>query len=169
MPEAPAHVAPLQAALLDDPLAFLSAEHARQTVLLGHLERVARAPLARASRVLAVMLLGWLTVELPMHVADEEGSLYPRLLGLDTAGVLKRLQAQHLGNQAVVPAVTAGLRRVAEGQQPEAGFATAALAFAIGHRQHLALEEASVMPLARRVLAAETLAMLADEMARRRA
>ena len=71
MVAAPALVAPLQRALLEDPLAFLSAEHARQTVLLGHLERVARAPLARAARVLAAMLLGWLTVELPTIDASE--------------------------------------------------------------------------------------------------
>jgi hypothetical protein len=55
-----AHVAPIQAALLEDPLDFLAAKHARQTVLLGHLERVARDPQARAAKELAGALLRWL-------------------------------------------------------------------------------------------------------------
>jgi hemerythrin-like domain-containing protein len=168
MAEALARVAPLQRRLLQDPIAFLSAEHGRQTVLLGHLERVARAPLARAAPVLAAMLLDWLTSELPTHIADEERSLYPLLTAHDTAGVLVRLQAQHRGDKAAIPAVIMGLRRVAAGEPPAPDFAAAALAFAAGHRRHLALEEAAVTPLARRVLTDEALAALADEMARRR-
>jgi hemerythrin-like domain-containing protein len=163
-----ARVAPLQAALLDDPIAFLSAEHARQTVLLGHLERVARATGARAIRGLAAMLLGWLTAELPVHIEDEERSLYPRLVAFDTSGVLRTLQAQHREDQRAVRAMLAGLRRAAAGEEPDAGFAPAALAFASGHRRHLALEEAAVTPLARRVLTKDAMAALADEMARRR-
>ncbi|TCZ57324.1 hemerythrin domain-containing protein [Roseicella aquatilis] len=163
-----ARVAPLQAALLDDPVAFLSAEHARQTVLLAHLERVARAPLARAARGLAAMLLRWLTTELPVHIEDEERSLYPLLAAHDASGVLRTLQAQHRENQRAIRAVMAGLHRTAAGDAPEPAFAAAALAFATGHRRHLALEEAVVTPLARRVLTPHALAALADEMARRR-
>lgn len=163
-----ARVAPLQAALLDDPVAFLSAEHARQTVLLGHLERVARAPLGRAARGLAAMLLGWLTAELPVHIEGEERSLYPRLAAHDASGVLRTLQAQHREDRNAVRAVLAGLRRAAAGKAPGADFTPAALAFASGHRRHLALEEAAVTPLARRVLDGDALASLADEMARRR-
>lgn len=165
---AKARVAPLQAALLEDPVAFLSAEHARQTVLLGHIERVARAPLNRAARGLAAMLLDWLSAELPVHIEDEERSLYPRLAAHDTVGVLRTLQAQHREDRNAVRTILAGLRRAAAGKAPGADFAPAALAFASGHRRHLALEEAAVTPLARRVLDQDALASLADEMARRR-
>lgn len=165
---ASARVAPLQVALLEDPVAFLSAEHARQTVLLGHLERVARAPLGRAARGLAAMLLGWLTAEFPVHIEDEERSLYPRLAAHDTSGVLRTLQAQHREDRNAVRAVLAGLRRSAAGEAPGADFAPAALAFASGHRRHLVLEETAVTPLARRVLDRDALASLAGEMARRR-
>ncbi|MDO9710803.1 hemerythrin domain-containing protein [Paracraurococcus lichenis] len=163
-----ARVAPLQALLLDDPVGFLSAEHARQTVLLGHLERVARAPLGRAARGLAAMLLDWLAAELPLHIEDEERSLHPRLAAHDTTGLLPGLQAQHREDRRDIRAVQDGLRRAADGEAPDPGFAAAALAFAAGHRRHLALEESAVMPLARRVLTPEALAALADEMARRR-
>uniref|UniRef100_UPI0022EA7093 hemerythrin domain-containing protein n=1 Tax=Falsiroseomonas oryzae TaxID=2766473 RepID=UPI0022EA7093 len=88
-------VAPLAQALIADPVAFLSAEHARQLVLLAHLERLARAPAARGARVMAQALLRWLTQELPLHIADEEHSLYPRLRPHDAAGALERLAAEH--------------------------------------------------------------------------
>lgn len=166
---AEAHVAPLQAALLDDPLAFLSAEHARQTVLLAHLERVTRAPLAQAARGLAAMLLGWLTRELPIHIADEERSLYPRLAGHDSDGVLTQLQAQHREDRRAVRTMLGGLRQVASGLAPDIDFAPAALGFVAGHGRHLALEEAVVTPFARRVLLPEALAALAREMVERRA
>ncbi len=163
-----AHIAPLQPELLADPLAFLSAEHARQTVLLRHLERVAKAPLSRATRVLALALLGWLTVELPLHIADEEMSLHPRLSAVDTDGLLPSLRQHHQREQQLMPAVLAGLLRAAERQAPAAAFADAALAFVASHQRHLALEEALIMPLAQRSLGRETLAVVASEMAFRR-
>jgi hemerythrin-like domain-containing protein len=163
-----AHVAPIQAALLDDPVAFLAAEHARQTVLLGHLERVVRDPQARAAKELAAALLRWLTHELPVHIADEERSLYPRLAAFDTTGVLDRLQDDHRRDQRLVSEVAAGLRRAAEGRVPGPRFAAAALEFAANHRAHLALEESAVTPLARHRLAPDAVASLAAEMAARR-
>jgi hemerythrin-like domain-containing protein len=163
-----AHVAPLQAALLDDPLDFLTAEHARQTVLLGHLERVARDPQARAARDLAAVLLRWLAEELPMHIADEEHSLYPRLAAFDVEGMVARLCEDHRRDQALVAAVAAGLRRVSEGRAPEPGFVEEALRFAANHRAHLALEEERLAPLARRRLMPEEVVALAAEMSARR-
>ncbi len=163
-----AHVAPLQAALLQDPVSFLSAEHARQTVLLGHLERVARDPVRRGARVLAAALLGWLTTELPLHIADEERSLYPRLAGHDRNGVLPRLQQDHRRDQAAMAELLHGLRCAALGQMPGPEFGRTARDFASGHRRHLQLEEAEVTPLAHAVLDAAQLRALAAEMLQRR-
>jgi len=167
-PRGKAQVAPLRAALLADPVAFLSAEHARQTVLLSHLERIVRAPRARGARALAAALFEWLTRDLPIHIADEEASLYPRLQAHDSDGVLVQLRHEHQRDRVAVQAVVAGLRRVMAGVAPEPGFAEAAAAFVQGHRSHLALEEAAVTPLAERVLAPEVVAALAAEMAARR-
>jgi len=163
-----AEVSPLRAALLQDPIAFLSAEHARQTVLLAHLERVVRAPRARGARELARALLDWLSFDLPLHIADEECSLYPRLRGRDAEGVLDRLSAEHHRDREMVHTIIQGLRSVAAGTALSPGFAEMARAFVEAHRAHLALEEAVIAPLARRALSHASQAALAEDMARRR-
>jgi hemerythrin-like domain-containing protein len=161
-------VAPIGRALLDDPVAFLSAEHARQLALLAHLERLLRAPGARGARVMAQALLGWLQRELPMHVADEELSLYPRLRQHDPAGLLARLSADHRREAPLAAETTRLLRAVARGEVPPRGSPGAAAEFAQMLRRHLEFEEAEVMPLARAALSAETRRRLATEMAARR-
>lgn len=161
-------VAPLGAALLDDPVAFLSAEHARQFALLSHLERLARAPGARGARMMAQALLRWLEMELPLHIADEERSLHPRLRPHDATAALRRLSAEHERDARLVAPVVAGLRQLAAGALAGGGFAGATGTFARLHRQHLAFEEAVVRPLARAVLTPEAARELAAEMAARR-
>lgn len=162
-------VAPLQPALLGEPLDFLAAEHARQTVLIAHLERLTRDLQGRTARDMAGVLLRWLTEELPLHFADEERSLYPRLRAHDTAGVLRRLTAEHGRDRQLMRDIIAGLRRLLEGELPQKGFTGTALALAALHRRHLEMEEAQNTPLARRCLSAEALRELVAEMAARRA
>jgi iron-sulfur cluster repair protein YtfE (RIC family) len=161
-------VAPLASGLLADPVAFLSAEHARQMALLGHLDRLVRAPMARGARMMAQVLLRWLTEELPVHIADEERSLYPRLRPHDTAGTIHRLSGEHRRDARLVAEVVRGLRDLAVGGHVGRAFLSAAADFVRGHRQHLELEEAAVAPLARAVLDADAMAALALEMAERR-
>lgn len=160
-----AHVAPLQAALLRDPIAFLAAEHARQTVLLRHLEQLAGG---RAGKGVAAMVLRWLRDELPLHLMDEEHSLHPRLLPHDGSGTLARIAARHHAGNTAPGAVLDGLRALCAGCRPPPGFAPAAREFAAACRRGLALEEACVSPLARRVLDPAALAALSREMAQRR-
>lgn len=154
--------------LLSDPLAFLSAEHARQSVLLGHLERLARRPDQPGGRALAAALAEWLAEDLPRHLADEEASLHSRLLPHDAEGVLRRLGAEHEQERDQAKALLPGLDAIAAHLPPPPGFAGLALRFVAEFRAHLSLEEAEVQPLARRVLGAEALAAIAAEMAARR-
>lgn len=154
--------------LLSDPLAFLSAEHARQSVLLGHLERIARRPDQPGARALAAALAEWLADELPRHLADEERSLYTRLAPHDARGVLHRLGSDHQREREQAQALLAGLSAIAGHLPAPPGFTDLALGFVAEFRDHLALEEAEVQPLARRVLPAETLDDIATEMAARR-
>lgn len=160
-------VAPLHATLLEDPVAFLSAEHARQMALLGHLERLARAPRAKAARVMAQALLRWLTEELPVHIADEEHSLYPRLRRHDAA-LVDRLSAEHERDARLAEGTIKALRALAAGEDIPAAALEDAAAFARLHRRHLELEEATVMQLSRGMLTREEQADLAGEMVRRR-
>jgi hemerythrin-like domain-containing protein len=166
-------IAPLRRALMADPIAFLQAEHARQLALLGHLERLARAPAARGARVMAGVLLRWMEEDLPMHVADEEASLHPRLRPHDAGGALALLAAEHRRDAALVAACLPGLRAIAAGRPAAAGFGPAGFvagvaAFLRLHRQHLDAEDRTIMPLARAVIDGDGLRAMATEMAARR-
>jgi hemerythrin-like domain-containing protein len=158
----------LDADLLADPLAFLGAEHARQRALLGHLERLARHPDGPGTRALAIALAEWLAEDLPRHIADEEGSLHARLAPFDTQGVLPALAADHEREARDGASLLSDLRAIIAHQPPPADFAARAQRFAEGYRAHLAIEDAAVTPLARRVLAPEVLAEIGAEMAARR-
>jgi hypothetical protein len=161
-------VAPLPSALLEDPIAFLSAEHARQLVLLSHLDRLAQRPAARGARGLAAVLLHWLDTELPLHVADEEVSLYPRLLAHDPRGVLARLAQDHDGAAGAKRGVVEALRLLGGEQRAPAGFPAAGAALVRLVRAHISTEEAVVTPLARAVLTPAVLAAISVEMVARR-
>lgn len=156
-------------ALLSDPLAFLLAEHARQKVLLSHLDRLARNHPGRGRTAMARALAAWFACELPVHLADEELSLYPRLRAHDSSGILARLSREHARDRAPARRLVGDLARVAAGERPGAGFVEEALRFAAHHRAHLATEEREVTPLARRALDPSATAALAAEMAERRA
>ncbi len=156
----------LGAELLADPLAFLSAEHVRQGVLLGHLERLARHPQARGARALASALAASLVQDLPRHVAQEERSLHARLATHDPTGLLPRLRHEHAAVRAAVMPVLEGLQAIAAHRVPGADFPGLAQRFVAAYRAHLAIEEAEVLPLARRVLTPEALDAIAAELAK---
>ena len=153
----------LDPGLLADPLDFLSAEHARQRALLGHLERLARKPSGAAQVAMARALAAWLACELPMHLRDEEESLYPRL-GSSAGPVIRTLTEE---NRAAA-ALRAELSLIATGQRPSDRFTPAALDFVAGYRRHLAVEDVEVMPAARRSLSSIACKVITREMAARR-
>ncbi|HEV7267455.1 MAG TPA: hemerythrin domain-containing protein [Falsiroseomonas sp.] len=157
----------LDPGLLADPLDFLSAEHARQRALLGHLERLARKPSGPARVAMARALAAWLACELPLHLRDEEESLYPRIAS--TAGPVTRTLAEENRAAAASRAeLRAELALIATGHRPSDRFTPAALEFAAGYRRHLAVEEFEVMPAARRSLSGIACDAITREMAARR-
>jgi hemerythrin-like domain-containing protein len=156
----------LDPGLLADPLAFLAAEHARQRALLGHLERLAgnrtgsRVAIARA-------LAAWLACELPLHLRDEEESLYPRIGAACAA--LPVLSEENRMTTALRAELRADLAQIAAGHRPSGRFAAAAADFVAGYRRHLALEEREVMPAAGRALSSRDREVIHREMVARRA
>ncbi|NMJ41105.1 hemerythrin domain-containing protein [Roseomonas sp. JC162] len=162
-----AEFGPLDARLLADPLAFLSAEHARQRALLRHLERVARAPGAAGTVALARALAGWLSGDLPRHLAAEAQCLHPRLVPADRTGALARLDRLLQAVRDDREGVLAGLRLVVAHHPPPAGFGAAVLRFAEALRRLLAFEESDILPLARHVLSPGSLAEVGAEIVRR--
>jgi hemerythrin-like domain-containing protein len=157
----------LDPGLLADPLAFLAAEHARQRALLGHLERLAGN--RTGSRVaIARGLAAWLACELPLHLRDEEDSLYPRI-GSDLCAVLPTLREENQMTAALRGELRADLAQIAAGHRPSDRFAAAVAEFVAGYRRHLALEEREVMPTADRTLSRLDREVIHREMVARRA
>jgi hemerythrin-like domain-containing protein len=162
-----ARIGMLDETLLRDPLAFLSAEHARQRALLGHLERLARQPGGPAHGPIARALAAWFACELPLHVADEEDSVYPRL-GVQAARRYRDLTRCPATAPEARATLRAALAAIATGHPPADGFAETALAFVAAYRRHLTIEEEEIMPLARRSLRGAVCSAIAREMAARR-
>jgi hemerythrin-like domain-containing protein len=162
-----AEVGSLQEALLADPLAFLAAEHARQRALLGHLERLARHAGGPAQGAIARAVAAWLACELPLHLADEGASLYPRLAG--TAGALASALAERAAElDAERKLLRLDLARLASGHRAAEDFPERALAFAAAYRRQLTAEEERLLPLARDALGDAAREAISREMAARR-
>lgn len=157
----------LDPALLADPLAFLAAEHARQRVLLGHLERLASN--RTGSRVaIARALAAWLACELPMHLRDEEESLYPRI-GIAGCPAVASLVEENHSTAELRSSLRAELASIATGHGPTDRFGSTATIFATAYRQHLDTEDRDVMPFARTSLSSTARRSITREMAARRA
>ncbi len=161
--------------LFREPIDYLYADHFRQRVVCGLLDEIADDPAATRVPEIAAHVLDYLLRELPRHVADEEQDLFPRLLTRckpedDIERILMLLSEEHSRDEEMVLALPAGLRSLIEGRplsQPEL-FSQAALSFAECQRRHLAWEEGVILPLARKRLQPEDLAMLGQSMAARR-
>ena len=106
----------------------------------GHLERLASN--RTGSRVaIARALAAWLACELPLHLRDEEESLYPRI-GAAACPVVRILSEENRDDARRCGATCARiLRMIATGHRPSERFTAAALDFVAGYRRHLAIEE----------------------------
>lgn len=160
-------VGPLSDALLSDPLAFLLAEHARQKVLIAHLDRLAWNRAGGGRVVIARALAAWFACELPLHLADEALSLHPRL-GDAAAPVLAALAEDDAANPARRARLRHALAACTIGHAMPQGWAFCALDFVADYRRRMAIEEERLFPLARAVLSPAQCAAIAHEMAARR-
>lgn len=104
---------------------------------------------------------------MPLHVADEEDSVYPRL-GAEAARRYRDLARCTATAPEARAKLRAALAAIATGHVPAPGFAEAALAFVAAYRCHLTIEEEEIMPLARRSLRGAVCSAIAREMAARR-
>lgn len=174
-PRSAAVIEPLAMELLARPLDFLHAEHYRQRCVLGHLEQLAGADPGIAWRALAKAVLDFLKQDLPLHIADEEIDLFPRLrarcTGEDNAeALLGILSAEHETDEALANAVVTGLDLFLTGpRRPVTPELQAAIrAYVETQRRHLAWENALVLPLATKRLHSADLRAVARGMAARR-
>lgn len=158
-----------------NPLAWFAREHEHHRLMCAQMRALA---LSRGfDRAALVAMTEFVERDLAQHLVDEEHELFPLLSRRaepdDGAGeVLARLCAEHRRDRAQAEAVAVHLRRCldarrAPGDDPLAS--TALVSFATHELEHLALENAVVLPLARLRLSAKDLSGLRRRLSDRRA
>jgi len=167
--------------LLLEPIEFIFADHCRQRDMCAALKVVASAEhsdetgptedIAHTAR----MVLQCLTVDLPLHFADEECDLFPRLMKASTPRdktdeIVRLLRQEHKRDKDLVMGVMPGLETLANKQplKDVSRFRTAARIFSETHLAHINWENAVILELARIQLSAEEQADMAKSLAKRR-
>jgi hemerythrin-like domain-containing protein len=163
--------APSPQAALD----FILFEHMKHREMCKALDRLAESPDFDAKEV--ARLAEFIRVDLTMHVCDEEEDFFPLLqrhcLPEDEIGVaLERMSCEHAEDRDLCARVRIALLVMITERKPAAFIPNAAetlRAFAQSQRNHMALENAVLIPLARRRLSDEDVAALGARLAARRA
>ena len=163
---------PLPENLLRQPIDYLMAEHHRQTKLCDLLEQIRDDPRSEASHVKAAAVLGYMAVDLPRHVADEE-ALFDRLARRCTPddkadALIDLLREDHATDRALLAETAVALEAAGSPDGADA-LPTAVAVFAETKRRHIRLEDAFLLPLARARLKPADLRALGRMMAERRA
>jgi len=158
----------------DDPLGMLRACHGRierQLVTLGRLVRHLPEHGADAdARAAAAAILRYFDTAAPNHHADEEASVFPRLLARapDARDLIARLERDH--HETFAPLwlklrpLLAGIAGGQRANLPPALVRAAEVAYA----EHIAVENDILLPMCADVLSPEELDAIGAEMAARR-
>jgi len=164
---------PLPARLLATPLDFILADHHRHRVLCHLCEKIVDTK--GFDPVLAAAVADHIETELADHIADEERDLFPLIKRRakpedEIEPVLAQLAGEHAQDEKRAGKIVSGLRRlIAKPDKPMSAALQKTLRdFAASERQHLALENAIVIPLAKVRLTAKDQADLAARMTARR-
>ncbi|WP_437681804.1 hemerythrin domain-containing protein [Sorangium sp. So ce131] len=124
----------------------------------------------------AAALRRYFTVALPAHAADEDYSVRPRLLDAgapaEVRDALAEAAAQHEAIDAVIAELAADWRRVADAparlKELSSTLGERAARLDVLFGAHLALEERTIFPAARRALSSGVQRQILDEMRARR-
>lgn len=121
----------------------------------------------------AAQCLRYFTEALPLHVRDEEDSLWPRLAGHSPTldATMAQMRAQHFAHQVRLDALTSALEAVR--QRPNEPvlhreLAAAASTLETDFEDHLALEESELFPLLDEALSPEAHEAIIRELRARR-
>jgi hemerythrin-like domain-containing protein len=158
----------------DDPLGMLSACHGRIERQLATLERLQRHLPEHGcdvdARAAARRILKYFDTAAPNHHADEEASVFPRLM-IAASGRADTLIAELEGEHATLAAHWRHLRPQLAGiaAGARANLSPKQVADVRGvYAAHIAREENELIPLAARTFDAAMLAAIGNEMAARR-
>jgi iron-sulfur cluster repair protein YtfE (RIC family) len=165
----------------NDPTGLLSDCHRRIEMFLGTFAAVAKLidepPSAETVHGLQAALR-YFSQAAPKHTADEEESLFPRLREIQNAEVrsalaaLDQLEKDHEAvsslHSEVEHLATLYLERRSLSSAEQQAFRTAVAKLEETYGEHIHLEDATVFPLASRMLSDHDKAAIAQEMASRR-
>lgn len=154
----------MPAGLIDSPLNFIFAEHHRQREAASILTLLADGEFDLEG---VKTLLAFLETEFPLHIGDEELALFPMLrehcLPEDNVDrILARLEDEHRDDEASVEMTTAILKESISSQRIGENEKRRLRLFAEHIRQHLALENGVLLPIARVRLKETELSVLAE-------
>jgi len=157
--------------LIESPIDFLFAEHHRQRQAANALHLVASGEFDAAG---IEKLIVFLETDFEIHVADEELSFFPllqaRCLPEDNIEkLIRRLADEHKKDETTVASMTVTLKEVLSGKKLSHEKSRAVYSFAEHILQHLALENAVLLPIARARLDEESQNILSDMLKERRA
>ena len=155
-------------------LEFILFEHMRHRQMCKALEQLAAMPDFDPGRIAS--LADFIRFDLTLHVIDEEEDFFPMLRerclpddGIDA--VLDQMTDEHAADKALSVEVRDVLNACLIERKPPAAIECGAAVlrnFAQHERRHMALENAVVIPLARRRLAPDDLTSLGERFAARR-
>ena len=164
-----------------DPTGLLSDCHRRVEMFLGSLEAVSKLidrPPAEETKQALTSALRYFSQAAPKHTADEEESLFPRLRQNNSPEIqsaftkLDKLEDDHRWAAPLHAKVEElGAQYLSTGSLSDAEveqFRVAVANLAVMYRQHIAIEDDLIFPLAARTLSPSEKAIIAQEMARRR-
>jgi len=176
----PVQIGQKRQADFNDPIGMLSDCHRRIETFLAALLALARGQkggtLDDGARASLASALEYFRHSGPRHTADEEESLFPRMqnsvAGAEALRSIEALHADHLvADRAHAEIDTLGTRWLHDGQLSEGDAARMAglLEELSGlYEHHIGVEDREVFPTAARVLTADHIASIGEEMARRR-
>jgi len=166
----PWDIEPPSPELLENPIEFLFVEHNRQRQAANILHLVADGEVNKAG---VKKLIDFLETDFAVHVADEELCFFPLLMqhcppedNIDK--LIGRLAEEHKKDEATVTGMSTILSDVLAGKKLNDKAIRTVRGFAEHILQHLALENAVLLPIARARLNETALHALSDMMKERR-
>ena len=176
----PLSLEPILENLLREPIEYIFADHYRLRQVIATMDRFLSEgdfvlPLAADSGPDMAIIRDYLVDELHIHIADEEEDLFPYLEQRcqgdgETKQILATLRQEHVEDFALLPPVTAGLDSLLAGRAVcgRELFEPSAARFVETQRRHIIWENNIVLPLARRHLSTDDMAIMGHNMATRR-
>lgn len=160
------------AAVSENPLDFIVEDHMRGREICAMIDKIAsKVDVGQEDRG---HVISFLKHQLPRHLADEEADLFPALLARCTpedeiGQLIDRLNRDHGRARRDTPKIITHLSDQGAGQ---AGLSESVChkmtAFAAQARRHLILENAVILPIARRRLTRKDLQIMKQHMLERR-